>query len=153
MNKSSRLFRIAGTLAIILGSIYCMGFMLIFPVLIGICLIFGGIKFMDCADLNSQELEKHTTSMIVWIIVFFILGCIITGIIALIAYLDSKENMVYNNNVSDAKIIDITQNIENNGLKKSEQVIEKLERISKLYKEGLLTEEEYTNLKNELLKK
>lgn len=153
MNKSSRLFRIAGTLAIILGSIYCMGFMLIFPVLIGICLIFGGIKFMDYADLNSQELEKHTTSMIVWIIVFFILGCIITGIIALIAYLDSKENMVYNNNVSDAKIIDITQNIENNGLKKSEQVIEKLERISKLYKEGLLTEEEYTNLKNELLKK
>ena len=93
-------------------------------------------------------LEK-STNIIVWIVIFFVFGGIVTGIIALLAYLDSTEEIVYNNNVSDQS----NQNLQNNKSKDSQTlVIEKLERLSSLYKEGLLTEEEYTSLKNELLK-
>ena len=148
-NKSSVLFKIAGILAIVIGAICCLGFIVIFPAIIGATLIIGGVKFLDFATCSREQLLEKSTNIIVWIVIFFVFGGIVTGIIALLAYLDSTEEIVYNNNVSDQS----NQNLQNNKSKDSQTlVIEKLERLSSLYKEGLLTEEEYTSLKNELLK-
>ena len=148
-NKSSVLFKIAGIISIVLGSIYCLGFIAILPAIIGATLIFGGVKFLDFATSSREEVLNKSTNIIVWIVIFFIFGGIITGVIALLAYLDSTEEIVYNKNVGDQS----SQNLQNNKSKDNQTlVIEKLERLSALHKDGLLTEDEYTSLKNELLK-
>ena len=139
MNKGSSLYKTAGILAIIFGVIMCMGFILVIPALVGIAMIFGGVSFMKYADMSAKELQSKNIMIICWIVLFFIFGGVITGVLALTAYVDSKENFDYNN--------DVSVNIEDN------DVISKLDRIAKLHDEGLLTDEEYKNLKEEIVNK
>ena len=139
MNKGSSLFKTSGILAIVFGAIMCMGFVLLFPAVIGIAMIFGGISFMKYAELSANELQSKSTIIVCFIVLFFIFGGVITGVLALCAYLDSKESFDYNNSVIKEDLGDNT--------------ITKLEKINNLKNEGLLTEDEYNSLKNDLINK
>ena len=139
MNKGSSLYKASGIFAIIFGAIMCMGFVLLFPAVIGIAMILGGISFMKYADMTCKELQSKNTIIVCLIVLFFIFGGIITGILALCAYLDSKETLDYNNSTS----LEILDN----------DTISKLERINKLKNEKLITQEEYDSLKNDIINK
>ena len=58
MNKGTPLYKVSGILAIVFGAIMCMGFVLLFPAIIGITMILGGISFMKYADLSANELKS-----------------------------------------------------------------------------------------------
>ena len=139
MNKGTPLYKVSGILAIVFGSIMCMGFVLLFPAIIGITMILGGISFMKYADQSANELKSKNNIIVFFIVLFFIFGGVITGVLALCAYLDSKESFDYNNN-------EVQENID-------KDTISKLERINNLRKDGLLTEDEYNSLKNDIINK
>jgi hypothetical protein len=139
MNKGTPLYKVSGILAIVFGSIMCMGFVLLFPAIIGITMILGGISFMKYADLSANELKSKNNIIVFFIVLFFIFGGVITGVLALCAYLDSKESFDYNSN-------EVQENID-------KDTISKLERINNLRKDGLLTEDEYNSLKNDIINK
>ena len=139
MNKGAPLYKVSGILAIVFGSIMCMGFVLLFPAIIGITMILGGTSFMKYADLSANELKSKNNIIVFFIVLFFIFGGVITGVLALCAYLDSKESFDYNSN-------EVQENID-------KDAISKLERINNLRKDGLLTEDEYNSLKNDIINK
>ena len=139
MNSGAPLYKVSGVLAIIFGALMCVGFVLIFPAVIGIAMICGGSSYMKYADLKPNELKNKTTAIICWIVLFFIFGGVITGVLALCAYLDSKESFDYNNSAN----VEILDN----------DTVSKLERINKLKNDGLLTEEEFNSLKTDIINK
>lgn len=150
MNKGSKLFKISGILAIVFGAIMCLGFILVFPALIGAAMIYGGISFMNYAEMDSKTLAKKNTIIIVWIVLFFLFGGMITGVLALSAYLDSKENIeetANSNSNTNSNVAEDTQKTD------TDILVEKIERLDKLHKDGLITDEEYESLKKEVLKK
>lgn len=146
MNKGSTLFKASGIVAIVIGGISCMGFMAIFPLITGIALIFGGINFLKYADYTEEQILNEKTPIIIWIVVFFIFGMIITGVLSLVAYLN-----VTNANSSSVITVVKDNNSENENKTVYDSKIEKLEKLDNLRKQGLLTEEEYNSLKKELL--
>ena len=146
MNKGSKLLKASGIMAIIIGTLSCIGIMSIFSLFPGIALIFGGLEFMKFAEMTADDIMRNSTTIIIWIVVFFILGGIITGIVALVGYLDAKPEKNVNNGTTEV-------NGTINHLDKDDILMEKLERLDKMHKDGLITDEEYNNLKNELLNK
>lgn len=148
MNKGSKLFKISGILAIVFGAIMCLGFILIFPALIGAAMIYGGISFMNYAEMDSHVLAKKNTIIIVWIVIFFLFGGMITGVLALSAYLDSREDIEETSNSNTNS--NVAEDIQKTD---TDLLVEKIERLDKLHKDGLITDEEYESLKKDVLKK
>lgn len=140
MNKGSSLYKTAGILAIVFGTLMCLGFVIVVPALIGVSMIFGGVSFMKYSELNASEIKNKSGIIIFWIVLFFIFGGVITGVLALSAYVDSKEEFIYNNDAKDEKL-------------DNEDKISKLERLNKLHDDGLLSDEEFDSLKKDLLNK
>lgn len=152
MNKGSKLFKISGILAIVFGAIMCLGFILVFPALIGAAMIYGGISFMNYAEMDSHALAKKNTIIIVWIVIFFLFGGMITGVLALSAYLDSREDVAEtsNSNSNTNSNSNVAEDIQKTD---TDLLVEKIERLDKLHKDGLITDEEYESLKKDVLKK
>lgn len=150
MNKGSKLFKISGILAIVFGAIMCLGFVLIFPALIGAAMIYGGISFMNYAEMDSHALTKKNAIIIVWIVIFFLFGGMITGVLALSAYFDSREGIEETSNSNANSNSDVTEDIQKTD---TDILVEKIERLDKLHKDGLITDEEYESLKKDIFKK
>ena len=85
-NKGSTLFKIAGILAIITGAISCLSLLLI-P---GIPLIWGGAEFLKYAEMTDDQVLEKESTMIIWIVVFFLTSTV-SGVLGLIALYQTKE--------------------------------------------------------------
>lgn len=148
INKGSSLFRATGIVTIVIGGISCFGFLAIFPLILGVALILGGVNFLKYAEYTKEDIEKEKAVIIIWIVVFFIFGWLIAGILALVAYLTAvnadQTNTVVVKDQEEEKKADQTQ---------ADLKIEKLEKLENLKQQGLLTEEEFELLKKELLGK
>lgn len=156
-NNGSTLFKITGILAIIFGSLCCLGFLAIFPLLIGIPLIIGGIQYLKYADYTNEQIAASSSPIIVWTVVFFMAG-VLLGILSLLAYLSVTNSTIARNvnpnNYDYNNSTEVTGEIRPDDTNKSDDdKISKLERLNKLKEQGLISEEEYNNLKNDLLKK
>lgn len=158
-NKGSTLFKVTGILAIITGALMCVNFWAIFPLLLGVPLIWGGIEFLKYADLTDEQIVAKETPLIVWTVVFFVCS-VYLGVLALIAWLQVKDTQLKNN----GKSTEVTGNIrpENTQTETQQEpvqpedrdvVLEKLTKLNKLKEDGLIGEEEYNSLKEDLLNK
>lgn len=158
-NKGSTLFKITGILAIISGALMCVNFWAIFPLFMGVPLIWGGVEFLKYADLTNEQIATKETPLIIWTVVFFVCS-VYLGVLALIAWLQVKDTQI-NNNIKSTEVSGSVQP-ENTQTKTQEEpvqsedrdvVIEKLTRLNKLKEDGLIGEEEYNSLKEDLLSK
>ena len=158
-NKGSTLFKVTGILAIITGALMCVNFWAIFPLLLGVPLIWGGIEFLKYADLTDEQIVAKETPLIVWTVIFFVCS-VYLGVLALIAWLQVKDAQPKNN----GKSTEVTGNIrpENTQTETQQEpvqpedrdvVLEKLTKLNKLKEDGLIGEEEYNSLKEDLLNK
>ena len=150
-NKGSTFFKVSGVLAIISGAIYCLGFVVIFPLIIGVPLIIGGVQFSKYAEFTDEQIKENSGAIITWIVVFFF-GGILTGVLALVGYLmvvnSQTENKPQNN--SRVEVSGTTLEDETKG---ETDDIGKIERLNKLKEQGLITLEEYETLKKQILNK
>ena len=158
-NKGSTLFKITGILAIISGALMCVNFWAIFPLFMGVPLIWGGVEFLKYADLTNEQIATKETPLIIWTVVFFVCS-VYLGVLALIAWLQVKDTQI-NNNIKSTEVSGSVQpeNTQTNTQQEPVQsedrdvVIEKLTRLNKLKEDGLIGEEEYNSLKEDLLSK
>lgn len=130
MNKS--LLNIAGLIAFIVGILMCCT---IFGAIVGVPLIIGGNKFREYSVMSDYELEVNKDSILIWSVVFLFL-CQVSGVLGLVYYVTNE----YQRNV--------TPNTDNNYDRYDE-----LERLNKLYKDKVLSKEEFEKEKERILKK
>lgn len=156
MNKSSVWCTIMAVLGFIFGVGYCFTIILI-PVAI-YCFI-GAKRYMEWANLTDSQLVVKKQSLINWAIFFSIVGFPL-GLISIVpACMISNNNIV----VTDVKTEDAektTASETKTGNERKETVeeeelsdIETIEKLNNLKKEGLITEEEYSRAKDEVLNK
>ncbi len=122
------IYKVTGYLALVIGIFYCIT---IIGIIVGIPLIIGASIFLDYAKMSDEDLVKHKNSILGWSIVFLLLA-FIPGILGIIGYFDINKI-----NTSDAN------------KKNTEE--EQIRELNKLFKEGLITEEEFQKKKKKIL--
>lgn len=136
MNKSSGLFKAVGLIAIIEGIFMLVTTSwLVLPIAIGVPAIIGGSCFLKYSDMTSQEFNLVKNSALAWSVFFLLLCSTAVGILAIIGIIQMQEESIDNTNC---------QVIEKSDL-------EKIERLNILKQRGIIDDEEYARLKNEIL--
>lgn len=130
MEKS--LLNIAGIIAIVLGIICCIT---IVGAIIGIPMIIGGNKLREYSNMSDEEIIANKDTILIWTIVFLFINQI-SGIICLIFYL-SIDNNIFSSKPSSS----------------SNNKYDELEKLNKLYKDKVLTKEEFEKEKERILNK
>ena len=132
MDKS--LLNVAGLIAFILGIVCCLT---IIGAIVGVPMIIGGNKLREMSNYSDQDLIAKKDTLLVWTIVLLFL-CTISGILALIFYiqLENPNGLGFgNSNKNDSSKYN------------------DLEQINKLYKDKVLSKEEYEKEKERILNK
>lgn len=128
MDKS--LLNIAGLIAFVLGILCCIT---IIGAIVGIPMIIGGNKLREMSNLSDEDLIKSKETLLVWTIVLLFI-CTISGILALIFYVQLEN-----------------PNLFSGGSKPNSSKYNELEQINKLYKDKVLSKEEYEKEKDRIL--
>ncbi len=154
MNKCNVWCTLMGILGFIFGIAYCFTLILI-PVAV-YCFI-GAKKYMEMTNLTDSQIAGQKKSLTNWAIFFSIVGFPI-GLLSIIPAVVVNNNIV----VTDVKVEEgnkTSQTAETEPKKEEKEEdsgisdLETIEKLSKLKEEGLITEEEYTRAKNEVLNK
>jgi len=127
--KDKNLLNSAGIVAIVVGIIACLTMI---GAIVGIPVIIGGVKIKELSTLSEEEIINRKETLLIWSIVLLLL-CTISGVLSLLYYLGIENPNLFKSS--------------------SEKRYDELEKINKLYKEKVLTKEEYEQEKERILNK
>ena len=127
--KDKNLLNAAGIVAIVIGIIASLT---IFGAIVGVPVIIGGVKLRELSTLSEEEIINRKDTLLIWSIVLLLL-CTISGILALIYYIGIESPDLFKSS--------------------SDKRYDELEKINKLYKDKVLTKEEYEKEKERILNK
>ena len=125
MDKS--ILKVSGVVAIVLGIICSLT---IVGAIIGVPMIIGGVKLNDLSKLSDEDIAKNKETILIWSIIFLFI-CQISGILGIIYYI-SISNFSFD-------------------FKSNTTKYDELEKLNKLYKDKVLTKEEYEAEKARIL--
>ena len=128
MNKT--LLNIAGIISLIFGIICTIT---IIGAIVGIPMIIGGNKLRELSNMDDSEIYKNKDTLIIWMVVFLFINQI-SAVLILIYYIMLETSMTSNNT-------------KENTMDKYDE----LEKLNNLYKEKVLTKEEYEKEKERIL--
>ncbi len=106
---------------------------LVFAIIMTIC----AKNCMKFRNMDAKELENNSRKVITTIVLLFIFGGVLTGVFALVGYFSMKN---VNVQVVDGQV----------GTASSQA--QKLEEIKKMYEHGTITESEYQDMRENILK-
>lgn len=130
MDKS--LLNVAGIIAFVFGIICCCT---IIGAIVGVPMIIGGNKLREYSNMSDEELRKNKDNFLVWTIVLLII-CTIAGVIALIVYIQLENPSILNSSFSS---------------RNNEKRYSDLEKLNQLYKDKILSKEEFEKEKERIL--
>ena len=128
MNKT--LLNIAGIISLIFGIICTIT---IIGAIVGIPMIIGGNKLRELSNMDDSEIYKNKNTLIIWMVVFLFINQI-SAVLILIYYIMLETSMTSNNT-------------KENTMDKYDE----LEKLNNLYKEKVLTKEEFEKEKERIL--
>lgn len=128
MNKT--LLNIAGITSLIFGIICTIT---IIGAIVGIPMIIGGNKLRELSNMDDSEIYKNKDTLIIWMVVFLFINQI-SAVLVLIYYIMLESSMTSNNT-------------KENTIDKYDE----LEKLNNLYKEKVLTKEEFEKEKERIL--
>lgn len=128
MNKT--LLNIAGIISIIFGIICTIT---IIGAIVGIPMIIGGNKLRELSNMDDSEIYKNKDTLIIWMVVFLFINQI-SAVLILIYYIMLETSMT-------------SDNTKENTMDKYDE----LEKLNNLYKEKVLTKEEFEKEKERIL--
>ncbi len=128
MNKT--LLNIAGIISLIFGIICTIT---IIGAIVGIPMIIGGNKLRELSNMDDSEIYKNKDTLIIWMVVFLFINQI-SAVLILIYYIMLETSMTSNNT-------------KENTMDKYDE----LEKLNNLYKEKVLTKEEFEKEKERIL--
>ena len=124
------LLNIAGLIAFVFGIMCCIT---IVGAIVGIPMIIGGNKLREMSKMSDEELTSKKETLLIWTVVLLII-CIISGVLALIFYLQFDSSItLFGTSYSN------------------ERRYNDLEQLNKLYKEKIITKEEFEKEKERIL--
>lgn len=132
--RDKTLLNVGGIIAIVIGILTCLT---IVGAVIGIPAIIGGIKFRDLSTMNDNEIDNNKDTVLVWSIVF-IFVCTVSGVLGIIYYIGMENPNLFSSTTPK---------------KESNDKYDELEKLNKLYKEKVLTKEEFEKEKERILSK
>ena len=128
MNKT--LLNIAGIISLIFGIICTIT---IIGAIVGIPMIIGGNKLRELSNMDDSEIYKNKDTLIIWMVVFLFINQI-SAVLILIYYIMLESSMT-------------SDNTKENTMDKYDE----LEKLNNLYKEKVLTKEEFEKEKEKIL--
>ena len=128
MNKT--LLNIAGIISLIFGIICTIT---IIGAIVGVPMIIGGNKLRELSNMDDSEIYKNKDTLIIWMVVFLFINQI-SAVLVLIYYIMLESSMTSNNT-------------KENTIDKYDE----LEKLNNLYKEKVLTKEEFEKEKERIL--
>lgn len=128
MNKT--LLNIAGIISLIFGIICTIT---IIGAIVGIPMIIGGNKLRELSNMDDSEIYKNKDTIIIWMVVFLFINQI-SAVLILIYYIMLETSMT-------------SDNTKENTMDKYDE----LEKLNNLYKEKVLTKEEFEKEKERIL--
>ena len=128
MNKT--LLNIAGIISLIFGIICTIT---IIGAIVGIPMIIGGNKLRELSNMDDSEIYKNKDTLIIWMVVFLFINQI-SAVLMLIYYIMLETSMT-------------SDNTKENTMDKYDE----LEKLNNLYKEKVLTKEEFEKEKERIL--
>lgn len=128
MNKT--LLNIAGIISLIFGIICTIT---IIGAIVGVPMIIGGNKLRELSNMDDSEIYKNKDTLIIWMVVFLFINQI-SAVLILIYYIMLESSMTSNNT-------------KENTIDKYDE----LEKLNNLYKEKVLTKEEFEKEKERIL--
>ncbi len=128
MNKT--LLNIAGIISLIFGIICTIT---IIGAIVGIPMIIGGNKLRELSNMDDSEIYKNKDTLIIWMVVFLFINQI-SAVLILIYYIMLETSMT-------------SDNTKENTMDKYDE----LEKLNNLYKEKVLTKEEFEKEKERIL--
>ena len=129
MNNKS-LLNIAGIIAFVVGILYCCT---IVGAIVGIPLIIGGNKLREFSLMSDEDIKKNKDTILIWTVVFLFL-CTISGVLSLVYYLSLDDKPFF-------------------GTANNTNKYDELEKLNKLYKDKVITKEEFELEKSRILNK
>ena len=127
--KDKTLLNVAGIIALVLGILVCLT---IVGAIVGVPMIIGGLKLREISTLSDDEILKKKDAILIWSIVFLIL-CTVSGVLGILYYIGLENPNLFGS-------------LSNNNDKYDE-----LEKLNNLYKEKILTKEEFEKEKDRIL--
>lgn len=128
MNKT--LLNIAGIISLIFGIICTIT---IIGAIVGVPMIIGGNKLRELSNMDDSEIYKNKDTLIIWMVVFLFINQI-SAVLILIYYIMLETSMT-------------SDNTKENTMDKYDE----LEKLNNLYKEKVLTKEEFEKEKERIL--
>lgn len=128
MNKT--LLNIAGIISLIFGIICTIT---IIGAIVGVPMIIGGNKLRELSNMDDSEIYKNKDTLIIWMVVFLFINQI-SAVLVLIYYIMLESSMT-------------SDNTKENTMDKYDE----LEKLNNLYKEKVLTKEEFEKEKERIL--
>lgn len=129
--KDKNLLNVAGIIAIVLGIVACLT---VVGAIVGVPVIIGGAKLRDLSTYSDEEIIKYKDTILIWSIVFLFL-CTVSGVLGLLYYIGMENPTLFGTP------------------SKSNDKYDELEKANKLYKEKVLTKEEFEKEKERILNK
>lgn len=130
--KDKSLLNVAGIIALVFGIIFCLPVVTAF---VGVPCIIGANKLREFSRMSDEEIMAKKDTLLIWTVVFLFI-CQISGILAIIYYVGLEQS-------SNKK--------EDNVIKSDGDKFDSLERLNNLYKEKVLTKEEFEKEKARIL--
>ncbi len=128
MNKT--LLNIAGIISLIFGIICTIT---IIGAIVGVPMIIGGNKLRELSNMDDSEIYKNKDTLIIWMVVFLFINQI-SAVLVLIYYIMLESSMTSNNTKENTM-----------------DRYDELEKLNNLYKEKVLTKEEFEKEKERIL--
>ena len=159
-NKASIWCYISAVVSYIAGALYCMSLLFI-PIAI-YCFIYGN-RYIQAAKLTNSELAMAKPALTIPTIVISIFAVPI-GLISLVPYFMAGANNVKVGSQpntppmgetvkADVDMVTIPSEENNENKNLTSEELEKLEKLASFRSQGLLTEEEYNDAKNQIINK
>ncbi len=140
-NTDKILLKISATAAMIFGIIYSFT---IIGALLGIPVLMGAFYINSLIELNKELVKGQTKNIIIWSVLFLLTLNIVSVVLNVVVLVRVNKSNIINATVVEEEPTEVSEEV------KEETKDEKIKKLQLLKEQGLLTEEEYQKLINDL---
>lgn len=140
-NTDKILLKISATAAMIFGIIYSFT---IIGALLGIPVLIGAFYINSLIELNKELVKGQTKNIIIWSVLFLLTLNIVSVVLNVVVLVRVNKSNIINATVVEEEPTEVSEEV------KEETKDEKIKKLQLLKEQGLLTEEEYQKLIDDL---
>ena len=111
-------------------------------------------KLKKYTELTNEEAKVYSGRLIAWIVVMFLFGGMIMGLLMVVGYITITEKQISALNLTDVSVVNSVKEVKEENNTKTQDLdlmIVRLEKLQRIKEMGGLTDEEYENLRQAIV--